>query len=174
MNIKLTYDELQKTIDKLKSELTQAKQQILVLKTCSNEDNKRNPDVKSDAILITEVYDVNRSCKTDRNAKTSLDFEKTKVFCNICSKYFKVKKESHFKEINSNIKEFLMKLENNENDYNSPFVDNNFKEMIQNFQSKLNEFETEGKIKDMEIKILLSKLKESDDKNRKLSVIIII
>ena len=170
MNIKLTFDELQKTIDNLKFQLTQAKKEILVSKISRNEDEKTNSEIKNEALVLTQEYEKNKISKTDRFAT---NYEKTINFCHYCSNNFKskIKKDNNYSlEMNSNLKEFLVKFENKEIDYNALIQDKSFKEIIENFDSKLKEFDTMEQKKDDEIKKLINKLKESEDKNRILTV----
>ena len=164
MNIKLTYDELQKTINNLKFELTEAKKEISVLKS-NFEDDKTNLDKKIDTNDIYQENEISKFSKSNLLVKCKLDNEKSKYFCPNCNQFSKVKNDfNNLEDINSNLNKFLIKFENKEID------DKNLKEIVENFQSKVKELEIVERIKENEIKKLQIKMKESEEKNRKLLV----
>jgi hypothetical protein len=179
MNIKLSYDELQKTIDKLKLELNKAKKEIIYLKTYTNDDDKRCSELINDAININEDYDIN--AMVSKNASERIlpntehyDKGQNRIFCQTCtSRYFNnfTKEKTQIEELKESLNDFFKNTDKIEKDENLFLKEKNMlNDVINSFETKMKEFELINEGKENEIYDLTRRLKDSEEKCKKLAV----
>jgi gas vesicle protein len=177
MNIKLTYDQLQKTINTLKNELFQAKKEISNLKNVSNDEEKRISDLNADTININEEYDMNvpfSKNTTDRFAVNMDTFEKMhsteiKIFCPRCSAPESKDNGKDLIKLSTEIKEILQKVEFKDESVCSSEKET-FKSSFSQIESKFKDFEEVIMNKEKHIQDLLIKLEQKDDEIKKITV----